>query len=150
MPPDTWNLSGTQGNVFLGNPRHMLDSSQMLYQGIPHSTHQSATGGIPVQGSTGRSVARGEERSGSTTPMPMSARRLSTMNSFLPVEIPHNSMAVQQRLQISELQFDKFPHTIIIFRDGNIRFKTQVSSWFRCSLGGYVMDQRREDGRFSG
>ena len=26
MPPDTWNLSGTQGNVS-GNPRHMLDPS---------------------------------------------------------------------------------------------------------------------------
>ena len=31
------------------------------------------------------------------------------MNSFLPAEISHNSMAVQQRLQILELQFDKFP-----------------------------------------
>ena len=47
MPPDTWNLSGTQGNV-AGNPRHMLDSSQMSYPGILHSTNQSATGGNPV------------------------------------------------------------------------------------------------------
>ena len=31
MSPDLWNLSGTQGNVF-GNPRHILDSSQMPYQ----------------------------------------------------------------------------------------------------------------------
>ena len=37
---DTWNFSGPQGNVF-GNPRHMLDSSQMPYQGILHSTNQS-------------------------------------------------------------------------------------------------------------
>ena len=95
MPPDTWNLSGTQGNV-LGNPRDMLDSSQMSWS-------------TTVQRSTGRLVARGEEWIASTTPMPMSAGRPSTMNSFLPAEIPLNSFAVLQRLQISELQFQKFP-----------------------------------------
>ena len=55
--PDTWNLSGTQGNVF-GNPRPMFDSSQTSYQGILHSTTPSATGAVPVQGSTGTLVAR--------------------------------------------------------------------------------------------
>ena len=56
MPPDTWNLSGTQGNA-LGNPRSMFGSSQTPYQGILHSTNQSATGATPAQGSTGRPVA---------------------------------------------------------------------------------------------
>ena len=98
MPLDTWNLARTPGNVF-GNPRSMFGSSQTLHQGIPHSTNPSATGAIPVQRSAGKLVARGEERIGSTTPMPMSAGRLSTMNSFLPAELPQNSMAVQQRLQ---------------------------------------------------
>ena len=110
LPLDTWNLSEPQGNVF-GNPRPMFDSSQTPYQGILHPTNQSATGAIPVQGSTVRPVARGEERIGSTTPMRMSAGRPSTMNSFLPAEIPQISMAVQQRLQISEFQFDKFNTT---------------------------------------
>ena len=110
VPLDTWTLCGTQGNV-LGNPRLMLDSVQTPYQGILHSTTPSAAGAVPVQRSTGRPVARGEERTGSTTPMPMSAGRPSTMNSFLPAEIPQNSMAVELRLQISELQFDKFTHT---------------------------------------
>ena len=109
MPLDAWNLSGTQGNVF-GKPRSMFDSSKTPDQGILHSTNPSATGVIPVQVTTGRLVVRGEERSGSTTPMPMSARSPSNMNSSLPAEIPHNSMAVQQRLQISELQSDIFPH----------------------------------------
>ena len=59
--------------------------------------------------------------------MPMSARRPSTMNSFFPAEVPENSMAVQQRLQISELQFDKFS-TLSSFSHWKIRFKTQVSS----------------------
>ena len=63
----------------------MFESSQIPYQGILHSTNPSATGGIPVQRSTGRPVARGEERIGSTVPMPMSAGRPSTMNSFTSV-----------------------------------------------------------------
>ena len=112
MPFDTWNLSEPQGNVF--------GQSTLHHQGILHSTNPSVTGAIPVQVSTRRPVARGEERIGSTTPMPMSAGRPSTMNSFPPAEIPQNSMAVQQRLQI------------------------------RFSLGGHVMDQRCGDGRFSG
>ena len=59
--------------------------------------------------------------------MPMSERRPSTMNSFLPAEVPQNSMAGQQILQISELQFDKIPHTFT-FMYWKIRFKTQVST----------------------
>ena len=61
MPVDTWNLSETQGNV-LGNPR------STSHEGMLHWTNQSATGAIPVQGSTGTPlVARGAERNGSTT-----------------------------------------------------------------------------------
>ena len=142
MPFDTWNLSETQGNVF-GNPRPMFDSTQIPCQGILHSTNPSATGAIPVQVSTGRPVARSEERIGSTTPMQMSARRPSTMNSFLPAEVPQNCMAAQQRLQISELPFDKFS-TPSSFSYWKIRFKTQVIS--RSDFP-YVMDQRSGDGR---
>ena len=63
LPLDTWNLSEPQGNI-CGNPRPMFDSSQTLYQGILHSSTPSATGAVPVQGSTGTLVARGEERIG--------------------------------------------------------------------------------------
>ena len=126
LPPDSRNLSETQGNVF-GNPRPMFDSSRTPSQGILHSTTPSAAGAVPVQVSTGRPIARGEERIGSTTTMPISERRPSTMNLFLPMESPQNSMAGQQRLQISELQFDKFP-TLSSFSCWKIRFKTQVSS----------------------
>ena len=89
---DTWNLSGTQGNVF-GNPRAVIDSTQIPYQGILHSTNQSATGGIPVQRSTGALVAKGEEQIGSTVPLLSFVRRPSAMNSFSPAEIPQNYMA---------------------------------------------------------
>ena len=105
----------------------MFDSSQTPYQGILHSTNPGATGSIPVQVSTGRLVARGEERIGSTTPMPMSARRPSTMNSFLPAEVPQNSIAIQQRLQRSELQIHKFttPSSMSCWE---IRFKNEVTT----------------------
>ena len=110
----TWNLSEHRETVFC-KLRSMFDLSQTLYPGILHSTTPSATGAIPVQASTGRLVMRGEKGIGSTIPMPTFAGRPSTMNSFLPVEIPLNSMAGPQRLQTSEVQFDKIPHTIIIF-----------------------------------
>ena len=140
MPPHTRNLSGTQGNVF-GNPRHMLDSSQMPYQGILHSTNQSATGGIPVQRSTGRPVARGEERIGSTLRMPMFAGRPSTMNSFQPAEIQQNSMA--------ELHFDTFATSSTFFMLED-KIQNPGKFMFRFSLGRYVMDQRSGDGRCVG
>ena len=41
--------------------------------------------------------------------MPTFAGRPSTMSSSIPVDIPQNPTVGQQRQQISELQFDKFP-----------------------------------------
>ena len=99
---DAWNLSGTQGKVF-GNPRAVIDSLETPYQGILHSLNQSATGGNTLQKSTGRPVSKGEEQLGSIIPMPSFARRPPTVYSFCPAEVPQNSMADQQRLQISEL-----------------------------------------------
>ena len=148
MRSDTWNLCGTQGNVF-GSARAVTDSSQTPCQGILHSLNQSATVGNPVQKSTGRPVAKGEEQIGSTKPMPSFAIRPSTMNSFFPAEVPQNSMADQQRLQISELHFDKYP-TPSTFPCWKIRIKSQVSSCSCFSLGGCVMDHRSGDGRFGG
>ena len=60
----------------------MFESSQTPHQGILHSATPSAAGAVPVQVSTGRHVARGEERIGSKTTMPMSERKQSTVNSF--------------------------------------------------------------------
>ena len=74
----------------------------------PYTT-PSDTVSMPVHIGTGTPVARDEDQHRSTMPMPTFARRPPTMSSFLPVDIPQNSMAGQQRQQISELQFDKFP-----------------------------------------
>ena len=86
----------------------------------------SATGQAPVLISTGRLVAKEEERIGSTIPMPTFARRLSTMSSLFPVDNPQNSMVGQQTRQISELQFDKFP-TLSTLLCWKIRFKNNVT-----------------------
>ena len=64
-----------------------------------------------------------------TISTPRFARRPSTMNSLFQTKgaYPQNHMADQQKLQISELQFDKFP-TLSTFSCWKIRFKTQVSA----------------------
>ena len=59
--------------------------------------------------STGKLVAREGERKGSTIPMPTLARWPTTTNSLVPVDTSQSSMVGQQRQQISELQFDRFP-----------------------------------------
>ena len=55
------------------------------------------------------------------------AGRPSTMSSIMPVEFPQSSMVAQQRQQISELQFDKFPdpQSCLVWK---IRFKKQVTT----------------------
>ena len=94
-----------------------FDPPQNHCQEIHYSTKPSATRSV-----TGRLVARDEDRNKDTIPMPTFARRPSTMSSTTPVEIPRNSMVGQQRQQISELQFDKFPspHSFLCWK---IRFK---------------------------
>ena len=59
--------------------------------------------------------------------MPTFAGRPSTVSSSILVEILQNSMVGQQRQQISELQFDKFPNPrcSLVWK---IRFRNQVST----------------------
>ena len=75
---------------------------------IAHDTRRE-TESVPRAIGTGTSFARDDEQSRGTIPMPMFARRASTMSLFIPVECPQNSKVGQQRLQMSELQFDKCP-----------------------------------------
>ena len=62
-----------------------------------------------------------------TIPMPTFAPRLLTTSFTIPVKLPQNDMVGQQRQQISELQFDKFPNpqSFLVWK---IRFKTQVTT----------------------
>ena len=86
-----------------------------------------ATGSVPVHIGTGTPVARDEDRIRSTIPMPTFARRPSTMSSLIPVDFPQNPLVGQQRQQISELRFHKFP-TPQSFLCWKIRFKNHVTT----------------------
>ena len=108
LPIGSWNTSGLQENVFC-NQFSTVDSFRNHYQRIHHSTTPGDTWSVPVHIGTRTSVARDEHLNRGTIPIPTFARRPSTMNSLFPVDIPQNSMVGQQRQQISELQFDKFP-----------------------------------------
>ena len=59
--------------------------------------------------------------------MPTFARRPTTTSSYIPVDIPQSSMVGQQRQQISELQYDKFP-TPSTFSCWKIVFENQVTT----------------------
>ena len=73
------------------------------------------------------------------------------MNFFVPAEgaYPQNYKADQSRLQISELQFGKSPHTvnILVLEDKN---QNPSKFMFQFFLRGNVKDQRSGDGRFAG
>ena len=106
LPFNTWNTLELQENVF-GNQFSTRGSSRNPSQGIHHAETLRETASVPRAIGTGTSFARDDEQNKGTIPMPMFARRLSTMSSSILVEIPQNPMVGQQRQQISELQFDK-------------------------------------------
>ena len=68
-----------------------------------------------------------DRQSQGTIPMPTFATRPLTTSSSIPVEFRQNSMVGQQRQQISELQFGKFPNpqSFLVWKS---RFKTQVTT----------------------
>ena len=59
--------------------------------------------------------------------MPTFATRPLTMSCTIPVELPQHYLVGQQRQQISELQFDRFPNpqSFLVWK---IRFKNQVTT----------------------
>ena len=101
--------------------------------------------------------AWGEERNGETIPTSRFGRKPSTMSTFFPAEgsHPHNYTDDRQRLQISELHFDKFP-TPFSFSCWKTRFKTQVlvpvhfrrqcyeSKKWRCSIQRTIWNHRTQ------
>ena len=102
---DTWNLLGTSG-IVCDSPLAPIDSSSTPHRGMFHSWNLNAADGNPG---------------------PRFARRPSTMKSFFPAEgVYPPELRDQQRLQISDLQFDiPTPST---FSCSKIRFKTPVSA----------------------
>ena len=126
LPFDAWNALGLQENVS-GDQISTFGSPGNYSQGIHHHETQRETESVPRAIGTGTSFARDDDQNKGRIPMPMFARRPSTMSSPIPVDIPQNSMVGQERQQISELQFDKFPSPQS-FLCWKMRFKNQVTA----------------------
>ena len=119
---------GKPGNVS-ANPRA---SSSSLYPGKFNPWISKVTEHTPVLTSTGRPVTCGERQIPDTVLTPRFQTGPSAGNSFDPKEgrFSKNYGAAQQRLQISELHFDKFL-TPTTFACWKIRFKTEVCTCVR-------------------
>ena len=126
LPLDTWHTSGLQENVF-GNQFSTFDSPRDHPLGVHSCKTQREQGSVPQATGTETPFARDDKQSKDTISMPTFARRPPTMSSFIPVEFPQNSKVGQQRQQISELLFDKFPspQSLLVWK---IRFKNQVTT----------------------
>ena len=99
LPLDTWNTSEPQENVInflqLIRPEIIIEEFITLRHQVLRDRFQC---------------------------MLVQARRPSTMSSLFPMDIQQNSMVGQQRQQISQLHFDKFP-TLSTLLYWKIRFK---------------------------
>ena len=82
---------------------------------------------VPEAGRT-KTIHTSEDRlNQGTIPMPTFATKPLTTSSTILVELPQTYMVGQQRLQISELHFDKFldPQSFLVW---NIRFKDSATT----------------------
>ena len=120
QPPDIWNSQGISGNV-CANPRA---SSSSPYPGGFNPWISNVTEDTLVLTSMVQPVPCGESHTPNTTLTPRFQPGPSAGNSFTPSEgrFSKNYGAEQQRLQISELHFDKFPAPTT-FACWKIRFK---------------------------
>ena len=115
-PPSIWDTHGMSGNVF-ADPH--ASSSAPYPQGLHQSNSSSEE---PLHSSTVEKSERQEQDQDLRCQSGPSAK-----NSFIPCEgdSSKNYGADQQRLQISDLHFDKFT-TPATFACWKIRFKTEV------------------------
>ena len=119
---DTWNTSGLQENNFL-----RVIHPEIILKQIQSDDVQRNREAVPEAGRT-KTVLTSEDRlNHGTIPMPTFAGRPSTVSPLIQVEFPQNSTVGQQRQQIAELQFDKFPNpqSFLVWK---IRFKNQVTT----------------------
>ena len=126
LPLDTWNQSGAQEKVF-GNQFSTFDSPRDFPQRISSENMHRNREAIPHQSEGKASLTSGDGQNYGTIPMPTFASRRLTMSSTISGELPQNYVVGQQRQQMSELQFDKFP-TPASFLVWKTQFKTLVSN----------------------
>ena len=135
-PPSIWDAHNISGNVFANPPA----SSSSPYPGGFNPWISNVTEDTSPHVSS-------ERQNPDTTLDPRCQSGPSARNSFDPGEgrFSKNYGADQQRLQISDLHFDKFPtpNNICLLED-----KIQYSGMylFTISYGSYAVDQRNGDG----
>ena len=109
LPLNPWNSHGLQENVFGNQLSTLIHAEIILKELIQSGEIQRESGSVPKV--TGTDFFTGDDKQNrGTFPMPTFAGRPSTIISLIPVEFPQNSVVGQQRQQMSELQFDKFPN----------------------------------------
>ena len=115
-PPDIWDTHGMSGNVFVNST---ASSSAPFPQGFNPWISKVSEHTSPL--------VMSERQTPDTTLDPRCQSGPSARNSFDPSEgrFSKNYGADQQRLQISDLHFDKFPNPAT-FACWKIRFKTEV------------------------
>ena len=126
LPLGTWNQSGVQEKVF-GNQFATFDLPRHLTRRIQSDDVQRNREAVPEARRTKTFHTSEDRLNRGTIPMPTFATRPLTTSSQEPVDIQQNYVVGQQRQQISELHFDKFPDpsSFLVWKT---RFKTQVSS----------------------
>ena len=131
-PPSFWDTHGISGNVFAGP---VVSSSAPYPQELnPWSSHISE----PIH-----STPAGENENQTPVQDQRCQSGPSANNSFIPSEVDSskNYGADQQRLQISDLHFDKIPHTSSVclledeIQDGSMYL-------FTISYGSSAVDQK--------
>ena len=115
-PPDIWDTHGTSGNVFVNPPA----SSSSLCPGGFNPCFPNVTEHMSAH-------VTSERQNSDTALDPRCQSGPSARSSFDPSEGRFSKKygADQQRLQISDLYFDKFPD-LATFACWKIRFKTEV------------------------
>ena len=122
-PPDIWDTHGMSGNVFVNPPA----SSSSPYPGGFNPWISNVTEHTSPH-------VTSERQTPNTALDPRCQSGPSARNSFDPKEgrFAKNYGANQQRLQISNLHFDKFPNPAT-FACWKITFKTEVCTFFTIS-----------------
>ena len=129
-PPDIWDTPGKSGNVF-ANP-HACSSAS-----YPQELHQwKSSTEEPLHSST---VEKSERPGQNQDLRCQSGPSAKDSVIFSEGDFSKNYGADQQRLQISDLHFDKFP-TPATFACWKIRFKTEVCTCSQFPYGNDAMD----------
>ena len=139
-PPSIWDTHVFSGNVF-ANPDA---SSSAPY---PQELNQwSSSIEEPLHSST---MEKSEKQKQDQDLRYQSGPSAKNSVIFSGGDSSKNYGTDQQRLQISDLHFDKFP-TPATFACWKIKFETDLCTCFTFSYGSYALDQRSGNGWFSG